>query len=296
MVSSVPFLDRCPAPRRRADPPWPSSRAGRFAGAAAIVAAHAPLPCDRAVPLYQRVSPSSGLPPAPTRCACHRRAKALPFLDQESCEHKPPSCALPRLPSTCLCPIVVRMLSALCHCHGCAADVLPAHTTVGLAPVLPDRTSAHKARTHPRGSCSICLTYTRTHAREWASTPVQTPQFLSLCRPAPPCCPCLTTARIRMSPVPRPCACRASRGCPVRMPAHARLVPPPRRRFVRHRGSLFPVRPATSSPWVDTGQGRSFLYHNGAPAFPFVLRVLPCPTAHTRTRARTHARFPHVFA
>jgi hypothetical protein len=33
------------------------------------------------------------------------------------------------------------------------------------------------------------------------------------------------------------------------------LVPPPRRRFVRRRGSLFPVRPATSSPWVDAARG-----------------------------------------
>jgi hypothetical protein len=58
MVSSVPFLDRCPAPRRRADPPssesWPSSRAGRFAGAATVVAARAPLPCSGVVPLFRR--------------------------------------------------------------------------------------------------------------------------------------------------------------------------------------------------------------------------------------------------
>jgi hypothetical protein len=71
MVSSVLILDCCPAPRRRADPPSPesrpSSRAGRFAGVAAVVAARAPLPCDRVVPLFRRVSSSSSLPPAPTR-------------------------------------------------------------------------------------------------------------------------------------------------------------------------------------------------------------------------------------
>jgi hypothetical protein len=71
MVSSVPFLDRCPAPRRRVDPPSPesrpSSRAGRFAGVAAVIAARAPLPCNRVVPLFRRASPSSGLPSAPTR-------------------------------------------------------------------------------------------------------------------------------------------------------------------------------------------------------------------------------------
>jgi hypothetical protein len=42
LLSSVSFLDRCSAPRHRADPPSlesrPSSRAGLFAGAAAIVA------------------------------------------------------------------------------------------------------------------------------------------------------------------------------------------------------------------------------------------------------------------
>jgi hypothetical protein len=52
------FVDRCPAPRRRADPPSlesrPSSRAGRFTGAAAVVAARAPLPCNGVVPLFRR--------------------------------------------------------------------------------------------------------------------------------------------------------------------------------------------------------------------------------------------------
>jgi hypothetical protein len=47
---------RCPAPRRRADPPSlesrPSSRVGRFAGAAAVIAARAPLPCSCVVPLF----------------------------------------------------------------------------------------------------------------------------------------------------------------------------------------------------------------------------------------------------
>jgi hypothetical protein len=50
--------DHCPAPRRRADPPSlerrPSSRAGRFAGAIAIVVARAPLPCNCVVPLFRR--------------------------------------------------------------------------------------------------------------------------------------------------------------------------------------------------------------------------------------------------
>jgi hypothetical protein len=135
-LSSVTFLDRCPAPRRCANPQslesWPSSQAGRFAGAAAIVAERAPLPCDRAIPLYRRVSPSSGLLSAPTRCARHRRAKALPFFGQESCEHKPLSCAC-------------------CRCCAIATAVPPTfcpHTPPpGQGAVLPGRTCA---RTHTR--------------------------------------------------------------------------------------------------------------------------------------------------
>jgi hypothetical protein len=135
-LSSVTFLDRCPAPRRCANPQSlesrPSSQAGRFAGAAAIVAERAPLPCDRAIPLYRRVSPSSGLLSAPTRCARHRRAKALPFFGQESCEHKPLSCAC-------------------CRCCAIATAVPPTfcpHTPPpGQGAVLPGRTCA---RTHTR--------------------------------------------------------------------------------------------------------------------------------------------------
>jgi hypothetical protein len=56
VVSSVPYFDRCPAPRHRADPSsldsQPSSQAGRFAGAAAVIAARAPLPCSCVVPLF----------------------------------------------------------------------------------------------------------------------------------------------------------------------------------------------------------------------------------------------------
>jgi hypothetical protein len=52
----VSFLDCCPAPRCRADPPSsesrPSSRAGRFAGAATVVTARAPLPCSCVVPWF----------------------------------------------------------------------------------------------------------------------------------------------------------------------------------------------------------------------------------------------------
>jgi hypothetical protein len=60
----------------------------------------------------------------------------------------------------------------------------------------------------------------------------------------------------------------------------------------RRRGSLFPVRHATSSPWVDASQGRSFLYPINALASPFALCVLPCPTA----RRHVHARGTPVLA
>jgi hypothetical protein len=43
-------------------------------------------------------------------------------------------CALPCLTTTYLCLIAMRMSSALCRRHGCAADVLPAHTTTGPKP------------------------------------------------------------------------------------------------------------------------------------------------------------------
>jgi hypothetical protein len=69
------------------------------------------------------------------------------------------------------------------------------------------------------------------------------------------------------------------------MLARAPLVPPPRRCFVHCRGPLFHVRPAASSPWVDAGQDRSFLYPISALTSLFTLRILPCPN-----RVHTHAR------
>jgi hypothetical protein len=46
----------------------------------------------------------------------------------------PFACVLSRLTTTCLCPIAMRMSSALCRRHGCATDVVPAHTTTGSKP------------------------------------------------------------------------------------------------------------------------------------------------------------------
>jgi hypothetical protein len=54
-------------------------------------------------------------------------------------------------------------------------------------------------------------------------------------------------------------------------------------RSVHRRGSPFPIRPATSSPWVDAGQDRSSLYPVRALASLLMLRVLLCPTARTHT-------------
>jgi hypothetical protein len=67
------------------------------------------------------------------------------------------------------------------------------------------------------------------------------------------------------------------------MLAHTPLVPPTRRRFVHRRGPLFPVGPATSSPWVDAGYDRSSLYPISALASLLMLRVLLCPTTGTPT-------------
>jgi hypothetical protein len=69
------------------------------------------------------------------------------------------------------------------------------------------------------------------------------------------------------------------------------LVPPTRRRSVHRRGTLSPVRPATSSPRVDAEQDRFFLYPIGALASLFTLRILPCPN-----RVHTHARVRDVDA
>jgi hypothetical protein len=144
-------------PRRRADPPSPESRAEPVACRCRCRHRRgAPFPCDRVVPLFRRVSSSLGLPPAPTQLSTRHRAKALPFLGQESCEHKHLSCALPRLPSTCLCPIVMRMLSAFCNRHGCAADVLPAHTTTGPRPCSSWTNLCTRTHTHARSFVDVC--------------------------------------------------------------------------------------------------------------------------------------------
>jgi hypothetical protein len=101
-------------------------------------------------------TPSPGLPPAPIDRARHRRAKALPFFGRESCEHKPSSCTLPRLSSPCLCPIVVRMLSALCHRHGCAAEILPAHTTTGSRPYFSWPNLCTCTHAHASSFAGVC--------------------------------------------------------------------------------------------------------------------------------------------
>jgi hypothetical protein len=69
------------------------------------------------------------------------------------------------------------------------------------------------------------------------------------------------------------------------MLARAPLIPPPRRRFVHRRGSLFPIRPATPSSWVDAGQDRSFLYPISALTSLFTLHIMPCLNC-----VHTHAR------
>jgi hypothetical protein len=72
----------------------------------------------------------------------------------------------------------------------------------------------------------------------------------------------------------------------IRMLALSPLVLPSRRHFVHRRGSLLPVGPATSSPWVDAGHDRSSLYPISALASLLMLSVLPCLTVRTRARVR----------
>jgi hypothetical protein len=71
------------------------------------------------------------------------------------------------------------------------------------------------------------------------------------------------------------------------------LVPPPRRHSVHRQGSLFPIRPATSSPWVDAGQDRSSLYPISALASLLMLRVLLCPTTGNHPR-QPNRRLAHL--
>jgi hypothetical protein len=146
--------DHCPASRRHADPPSlesrSSSRAGRFAGAAAVVAARAPLPCNRVVPLSRRAHAEFRLAVGTHTLSTPPSGEGPAFLGQESCEHRPSSCALPRLPSPYLCP-----LSCTCCWRGAIATAVPPtfypHApTPGRGPVLPGRTCA-RALTHTRG-------------------------------------------------------------------------------------------------------------------------------------------------
>jgi hypothetical protein len=146
--------DRCPAPRRRADPPSlesrSSSRAGRFAGAAAVVAARAPLLCNCVVPLSRRAHTEFWLAVGTHTLSTPPSSEGPAFLGQESGEHGPLSCALPRLPSPCLCP----WLCTCCWRCAISTAVPPTfypHTpTPGRGPVLPGRTCA-RALTHTRG-------------------------------------------------------------------------------------------------------------------------------------------------
>jgi hypothetical protein len=88
---------------------------------------------------------------ADTHSAEHAPSSQGPaFFGRESCEHKPSSCTLPRLPSPCRCPLP----SACRRCCAIATAVPPTfypHTlTPGRGPVLPGRTCA-RALTHTRG-------------------------------------------------------------------------------------------------------------------------------------------------
>jgi hypothetical protein len=59
---------------------------------------------------------------------------------------------------------------------------------------------------------------------------------------------------------------------------------------------LFSVRRATSSPWIDVGQGRPFIYPIGALASPFAHRVMLCPTAVPPRRRWASFRSPLLMS
>jgi hypothetical protein len=153
------------------------------------------------------------------------------------CSHRR-ACA--PLPCTRIVPFVTACaLGALArHWHTHAR----AHPLGRGSAFLAERAHTHaytRARTHAlEGAepCSPCPTRACTPARTRVSERAQRHRHPSSHRCVAPlrhAASCLTTARTRVPLVPPHCACRESRGCPVRMPAHEHLIPPPRWCFVR---------------------------------------------------------------
>jgi hypothetical protein len=89
----------------------------------------------------------------------------------------PFACSLPRLTTTCLCPIAIVgfVPSPWLRCRRFARAH---HHRVNAMFFLA-------GLTHLRGGARrpFCLTCAHTHARKWASTPVQKPQDSPLCHP-----------------------------------------------------------------------------------------------------------------
>jgi hypothetical protein len=168
-----------PASRRRADPPSlesrPSSRASRFAGAAAVRARAPPLAIlslSRRHGTHPRFSPKS----------CLFWARALGHTHPRRARTLMPS-SRPSPPGALLAPRFV------------AGAHRPVHTTAGPNLYLPDQITTHK-HTGTRGAkpCPICLTCARARTCEWVSTPAHTP---STRRRRP------TSSRRTLSPPPR---------------------------------------------------------------------------------------------
>jgi hypothetical protein len=152
VVSSVPFFDRCPAPRHCADPSSlesrPSSRAGRFAGAAVVMAARAPLPCSCVVPLFD---------------VCRRApvCRQHPHAEHATVEPRP-----------CLSLARSRVSTNLLSCAGfrCCAIVTAVPPTFcprtpppGRGPIFPGRTCA-RAPTRTRGRSPMYVPNQRRRA------------------------------------------------------------------------------------------------------------------------------------
>jgi hypothetical protein len=146
----------------------------------------------------------------------------------------------PRLLSPCFCPFVVCILSALCHRHGCAADVLPAHTTTG-----------------PR-SCpswpNLC-TRTHTHVRSFAGVGPPTNAVRAVLRRSPLFVP-LPSARhqFRVAAMAVPSVFGThtyarNRGAEPLLHLSVTMfdIPPCRRRKLQRTGACVSVEPWTPS-------------------------------------------------
>jgi hypothetical protein len=186
--------------------------------------------------------------------------------------------------------LVVHMLSALCHRHGCAADRLPAHTNTG---------------SRPCPSWPNLCTRTHAHARSFAGVCPQ---------PTPPGCsssfslslfPCLVHAIIFVS-LPWPCHQRSARTRThategpsplLHLPVTVLDVPPCHRREPQRTGARVSVEPSTPISNLSTTltlspaspkSARCALVSVSSPCMRRRFRVAPVARPPTFAQVRTY--------